>query len=90
MKPVLKKEDSIYFVSSSEMIRFILENSEMEHSKVCDFVIENGICNDEYGPGLWEKEDLDPNYYSKVQIYWIGTFFEAHPWIKKMMIVFDN
>ena len=90
MKPVLKKEDSIYFISSSEMIRFIVENSRMIHNDVCKFVMDKGICNDEYGPGLWEKEDLNPDYYNKEQIYWIGAFFEAHPWIKKMMIVFND
>jgi hypothetical protein len=31
-----------------------------------------------------------PQYYNDEQLKWIGAFFDAHPWIEKMMVVFDD
>lgn len=92
MKPVLDQTQSIYYVDSSNMIKFIRENSEMKHNDVCDFVREKDICDDEYGPSFWVKSDLinSRKEFNEDQIYWVGSFFEAHPWIEKMCIVFNN
>jgi hypothetical protein len=31
-----------------------------------------------------------PEEFNEEQVYWVGTFFDTHPWIEQMMIVFDD
>ena len=59
---------------------------------VCDFVKNNDIGPCEHGPAYWEKEDIinSPEEYNDEQVKWITAFFETHPWIERMMIVFDD
>ena len=92
MKQVLDQTQAIYYVDSSEMVKFIRENSNMEHNKVCDFVRDYGICDGGFGPAYWDKLDLtnNANEFNTEQIKWVNAFFEAHPWIERMMIVFNN
>jgi hypothetical protein len=92
MKSVLNELEQIHYVDSSKMVEFIRMNSDMEHKKVCDFVKDYDICDDEFGPAYWCKEDLinEPYEYNKEQVEWVGAFFEAHPWIERMMIVFND
>lgn len=92
MKAAIKEKKAIYYIDSSNMIKFITSNSTMKHDDVCDFVRDKNICDGEYGPSYWEKSYLIKNQssYNKDQIYWISAFFEAHPWIERMMIVFNN
>lgn len=55
MKQVLDITQAIYYVDSSNMIKFIRENSEMKHNDICDFVREKDICNNEkfiYGQNI--------------------------------------
>lgn len=90
MKPVLKQESSIHFVSDADMIKFISENAPMDWNKCCRFVIAHDICGED-GPIFWDKDVLShPAEYNEEQIKWVGAFFEAHPWIERMMIVFDD
>lgn len=92
MKSVLDKSQAIYYVDSSEITKFICQNSEMEWNFVCNFVKKHNITDNEYGKMFWDKNDLImmPNQFNQEQLYWVGGFFEAHPWIEKMMIVFDS
>jgi hypothetical protein len=92
MKPVLNELNQIHYVHSSLMIKFIRENSNMEHNKVSDFVRDYDICDGEFGPAYWDKKDLIllSDEYNKEQVEWVGAFFEAHPWIERMMIVFND
>lgn len=91
MKPVLKKEKSIYYVSDADIIQFISENYKMDWNKCCEFVSDNNITGKE-GRVFWTKESIlkNPKAYNEEQVRWIGAFFEAHPWIESMMIVFDD
>lgn len=92
MKQVLDKSQAIYYVDYSDMITFIRENSTMKHNDISRFVIKQDICDDEYGPSFWEKSDLieNPEEFNEEQLYWVGGFFDAHPWIERMMIVFND
>lgn len=92
MEPVLSEVDKIYYVDSSHVIDFIKKNSEMEWNEVCEFVRYHNICGGDYGNAYWVKEDLVKcsKEYNENQVYWVGAFFEAHPWIERMMVVFDN
>lgn len=91
MKQVLDITQAIYYVDSSNMIKFIRENSEMKHNDICDFVREKDICNNEKFI-LWTKYYLTeyPEDYNEEQLYWIGSFFNTHPWIERMMLVFRD
>jgi hypothetical protein len=91
MEPVLNESNQIHYVDSSDMIEFIDKNSDMEWNDVCDFVRDNNIC-DGYGPTFWNKYEIinSPQHYNEEQVKWVGAFFEAHPWIDRMMIVFDS
>jgi hypothetical protein len=92
MKSVIKEKDAIYYVNSSDMVKFIKINSKIKHNDVCQLVRNHNICDDEYGPSFWEKKDLmnNPEEYNTEAVKWVSAFFEAHPWIEKMVIVFDN
>jgi len=92
MIQVLDQTQAIYYVDSSKMIKFIRDNSNMEHNKVCDFVRDYDICDGEFGPAYWDKSDLtnNANEFNAEQIKWVNAFFEVHPWIERMMIVFND
>lgn len=92
MKPVLKQEEPTHYVSDADMIRFISENAPMDWNKCCDFVRKHNICSREDGPAFWNKEEVltEPDDFNEEQVKWISAFFEAHPWIERMMIVFDD
>lgn len=89
MKPVLKEENAIYYVSEADMINFICENSDMEWNEICDFARDEEIIGDE-GRIFWNITDFEDDDYNEAQTKWVKAFFEAHPWITKMMIVFDD
>jgi hypothetical protein len=90
MKPVIKKEDVIAYVSDADMIEFISENAPMEWNKCCDYVRDNGITGSE-GKVYWTKDILKrPKLYNEQQVKWITAFFDTHPWIEKFMCVFDD
>ena len=38
-------------------------------------------------PILKEKDAI---HYNSNSVKWIRAFFEAHPWIERMMVVFDD
>jgi hypothetical protein len=91
MKPVLKESEQIYYVTEAEMVEFISKNAPMDWNDCCDFVRDNDITSSDGNVIYWDKEDLtDPEMYNPEQVKWIEAFFDAHPWITKMMIVFDN
>lgn len=88
-KAVLKEKDRIDYVSDANMIRFIQANSDMEWNNICDYVRDEGICGEE-GRTLWYKKDV-MNETGKSEAYdWMRAFFFAHPWIEKVMFVFDD
>jgi hypothetical protein len=89
MRAVLEKEHAYHYVSEGSMVEFINLNSEMEWNYICDFIRDNNIAGEE-GMTFWEKTDLDPTRYNPEAVKWVGAFFEAHPWIERMMIVFDD
>jgi hypothetical protein len=89
-KPVVTKSDALHYVSDGEMIHFIVDNSGMDWNKCCDYVRRHGIVGEE-DPAFWDKDILKrPEEYNEEQVKWIGAFFEAHPWIEKFMLNFDD
>ena len=88
-EPVMSRENTTTFVSDADMIHFIERNSNMNWNQVCDYVIKYGITS-ETGIIYWDSDDLDDENLNKEQSKWIKGFFKAHPWIKRMMIVFDD
>lgn len=92
MKPILNQAEAIYYISTSDMIKFIEANSNMEWNNICDFVRKEGIASEESDRTYWVKDDLlrYSKEYNEEQKKWIGAFFEAHLWIERMMIVFDD
>lgn len=92
-KAVLKQEDLAYYVSDAEIIRFISENAPMPWNKCCSFVRDVGITSESSSGGaLWERKDVMNNEeeYNSEQIKWMKLFFKAHPFIDKVMFVFDD
>lgn len=90
MKPVLTKDRSIYFVDSADMIRFIEQNSDMEWNDVCDFVREEDIEQPDLNLTMWSKQELEEDHITEQQKKWVGAFFEAHPWIDQIALVFNS
>jgi hypothetical protein len=94
MKPVLFEKEQIHYVDDVDLIRFISENTSMGLSwnKCCDFVRDNNIVSYDGNKVYWVKQDLidRPEEYNEEQVKWVTAFFEAHPWIEKMMVVFDS
>lgn len=93
MKSTLKETEPIHYVSNADIINFINENSDMERYDICDFVNKNNIVGEE-GQVYWTREAIfDPKQSKNFNIeavYWLRNFFNVHPWIKNMMVVFDD
>lgn len=90
--PVLSEEHSIYYIDSSSIIKFISNNSDMDLNDVYRFVRKHQICNDEHGPTYWDRSCLInyPYEYDDEAVKWMTMFFDTHPWINRMMVVFDD
>ncbi len=88
-KATLTKEKSLHYVSDADMVRFIETNSDMDWNKVCDYIKDVGITSDE-GLAYWSKEYLLKYPKEDEASKWVSAFFKAHPWIERMMIVFDD
>jgi hypothetical protein len=93
MKPVLSIEKGIYYISTSEIIEFISQNAPMDWNRCCDFTREEGIISSDFDKTYWDKKSVE-SYSDELKksqkIFWIKAFFEAHPWIERMMVVFDD
>jgi hypothetical protein len=92
MKPVLSEKEQIHYIDNADFIEFISTNAPMDWNECCDFVKEQGITSDDGNKVYWVKQDLldHPEEYNEEQMKWVTAFFEAHPWIEKMMVVFDD
>jgi len=92
MKSVLKQEYMAHYVSDADIIRFIDQNSDMGWNPICNYVVKHHIVGDNE-PAYWERSSfINPSLeeYNEHQIKWIGGFFEAHPFIERMYVVFDD
>lgn len=90
MKPILTKDRSIFFIDSADMIRFIEQNSDMTWNEVCDFIRNTDITQPDLYTTRWGREELQEDHVTNEQRKWIGAFFEAHPWMDQIAIVFDS
>lgn len=64
----------------------------MDWNECCDFVRDNGITGSE-GSIFWQRKSVfseQVEYYQPEAIKWMKLFFEAHPFIEQIMIVFDD
>lgn len=84
---VVAQEDPYHSISDSDMISFIEKNSEMDWNDICDYVRDNNITGED-GSISWHRREGDSNSTNPAEM-WIGRFFEAHPWITQMYIIFN-
>ncbi len=93
MKPVLIESETIIYVDDAKMVRFISENAPMEWNEASDFMIKENITNHE-GSAYWSREEVFkepiPVYEKPEGIKWLRHFFDAHPWLNRIKIVFDD
>ena len=75
------------FYGNGYLIKFIDKNSDMDWNQICDYVRKHNIVAVDDRVAFWEKEYLQN--CNEHQLKWIGAFFEAHPFIEKMYVVFD-
>ena len=92
MKPVLKNKKQVHYVSEATMIEFINVNSDMEWNECCTFIRKHKISDDDGERSYYSKNKLEkhPNDYYEEQVKWVLGFFNSHPWIEEMYIVFDD
>ena len=64
----------------------------MEWNDCCDFVRDVNITSVNEGGSHWRKEEVTnvPEEFNSEAVKWIKAFFDAHPWMERMMIVFDD
>lgn len=90
MIPIIKKEKAIHYISESDMIAFIKDNSDYEWNDLCKLMRKEGISSDE-GKAYWSgRIDLDSIHYNDFQKTWINAFFDTHPFIERFILVFDD
>lgn len=88
--PVISEKNLAAYVSESEMIEFIVKNSDIGWNQCCQYVRFHGITGDE-GHIYWDKNILNNQaVLNEHQIKWISAFFNAHPFIERMVLVFDE
>lgn len=94
MKPIITQEEATYYISEADMIKFISENAPMEWNTTCGYIRKVGITDDEGGRTYWTKESVfdekKEKHYNKESVQWMRNFFNAHPFMEKIMIVFDD
>lgn len=93
MKPVIKQEEAKYYVSESDIVKFVSENGPMEWNKTCDYVRDTGITSSDGDKVFWSRDDVfkeKTKYYNDEAYQWMRKFFNAHPFMEKVMIVFDD
>lgn len=94
MKPVIKQNDAIYYVSEADMVKFVSINAPMDWNEACDFVRDEDITSPDGEQVLYTKKDLlkkgAEKNYSTEQYKWMKAFFDTHPFIEKIMIVFND
>lgn len=88
MKPVIENDNAIYYVSQSDMLKFIEENKNCERDVASRITREifNNDSDKVYYDGKIEKK----SWNSEPEVFWINNFFDAHPFMKKIMFVFDD
>ena len=87
---IAKETEPYHYFSTADMIRFIVKNSGMDWNNCCDYVRNVGICSDE-GRDLYDKDILkNPEDYNEDVVKWVGAFFEAHPWVDRFYLIFDD
>ena len=91
MIPILAEKDRIDFVYQSDLIKFIILNSTMEWNEVWD-IVKNTIFHENisYYIKTEIKSPKKSEYYTKESVEWVGKFFDTHPWLDKVMFVYDN
>ena len=88
--PIAKETEPYHYFSTGDMISFITTNSGMDWNKCCTYVRNVGICSDE-GRDLYDKDILkNPEDYNEDVVKWVGAFFEAHPWVDRFYLIFDD
>jgi len=93
MKATLSREKSIHYINSSDLIKFICENSDMKWNDACTYASTSGILTDNYKNFYKRSEfanDLNDVLSTVEAYYFMKGFFEAHPWLENIMIVFDD
>ncbi len=88
--PQLKQSNAVHYVTESDMIQFIETNSDMHYNQVCDYIREVGVANEESEKTYWSSTDLAWVEQNQPEAHkWIKGFFDAHPWIINMMLIFE-
>lgn len=93
LKPIIDQNNMIIYVSEADMIGFIEDNSNLNWNSICELARDENIFNEE-GRTCWTKATLESDYFknncSDFTKEWMLAFFEAHPFINKVMFVFDD
>ena len=93
MIPVLTESETVIYIDEGKIVKFISENAPMEWNDACEFVREHGITGEE-GTMYWTRNDVfkEPiaDYDDETAIEWLRHFFDAHPWLNRIKIVFDD
>ena len=87
MKPIQNESEAIHYFSTADMAEFININSNYEYNdaiKLCRKYMF-GDEDESYYP---DRATLDE--YNEFTVMWLNAFFDAHPYVKKVMFVFDN
>lgn len=87
--PIMTKEESVYYVDESDFIKFIEKNSDYEWNYLCDKCRSSGLFNED-GKTYYTGKVVKSGYNTEFATEWVNKFYDAHPWIKQMMIVFDD
>ena len=92
MIPVITEENFIYYVDETDFLDFIVQNSDYEYTsssynKLC------AICRDEVfneSGKTYFTEKISSENYSEFAVNWINLFYDAHPFMQRIMFVFNN
>lgn len=93
MTPVYTKDQCYHYVSYSDLIKFIEENSKLCYNEVTLLVEENDILDYDNGKISYSREHVfrcGNSIYMVYKYNWIRDFFEAHTFMNKIMFVFDD
>jgi hypothetical protein len=93
MVSIYKEEDCVHYVPYSALTKFISLSANINDNEAYRIKEEIDVLDYDNGKVLYDRKDVfrenDP-FYSKDKYNWIRWFFEAHPFMNRIMFVFDD
>ena len=89
MKSVINVNEAIYYVSEADMVKFIEANSDYDWNQLCDLCRDSKMFGED-GKTYYVGKISKASHNTEFSVEWINNFYDAHPFMQRIMFVFDD